>query len=392
MTSFLAARNSKNKNYDNVSKVFEKIYWVNPEIIRHIELNFRKLINKYKNRFNNYILKLKNEEMFKNNISNYDDCLRKLAEVYKKLNLADKENICDIIDFAKRGEIDITNYFQDSKVRTSTYNSLMIENIDLDDKIQMDKFYESLAKLKTNVEEYSNYLEFLPLINDFKSKYEKLIPTGNTKETNKELSNVEKKIEDKEAKLEKLNKRIFTGKLGLFGIKNSTDLRQAKIDSVRLANEIYELYKAFDEEYIKNKISPILSASLTMSEVLHLYYSFDYYKKLGLKRVFEITKYDELIKYSDNFDLFAMNPTNIILNGIAIFEDSNLARIIMNKYRLDNINLTEESLSAENLNELISKIQLLLRIKEIEDSPTTVEKIWFMSQVEKIDKAENKKE
>ena len=32
MTSFLAARNSKNKNYDNVSKVFEKIYWVNPEI------------------------------------------------------------------------------------------------------------------------------------------------------------------------------------------------------------------------------------------------------------------------------------------------------------------------------------------------------------------------
>lgn len=392
MISFLETRNSKTKNYDNVSKIFEKIYWVNPEIIGHIELNFRKLIAKYKNRFNNYITKLQNQEMFKNHITSYEECLEKLKEVYKKLNLVDKENISDIIELAKHGEIDITNYFEDSRVRTSTYTSLMIDSINLDDKELMDKFYTSLGKLKINIEEYSNYLEFLPMINDFKTKYEKLIPTSNNRESNKELSNIEGQIDDKGVKLERLNKKIFAGKSNLFGIKNPTALRQAKIDTVRLANEIYELYKIYDQEYIKSKILPILSDSLTMAEVLHLYYSFDYFKKLAIKKVFEVTKYDDLIKYSDNFDLFAMNPTNIIVNGVAVFEDSNLAKVIMNKYRLDNINLTEETLSSENLSDLISKIQLLLRIKEIEDSPTTVEKIWFMTQVEKFTLMESKTE
>ena len=44
MTSFLEVRNIKTENYDALSKIFEKIYWENPEIIQHIELNFRKLI------------------------------------------------------------------------------------------------------------------------------------------------------------------------------------------------------------------------------------------------------------------------------------------------------------------------------------------------------------
>jgi hypothetical protein len=47
MTSFLEVRNKKSENYDEVSEIFEKIYWVNPEIIEHIELNFRKLIKKH---------------------------------------------------------------------------------------------------------------------------------------------------------------------------------------------------------------------------------------------------------------------------------------------------------------------------------------------------------
>ena len=43
------------------------------------------------------------------------NCLRKLKYVYDELVLADKENICDIIELAKAGSIDMTNYFEDSK-------------------------------------------------------------------------------------------------------------------------------------------------------------------------------------------------------------------------------------------------------------------------------------
>jgi hypothetical protein len=395
MTSFLEVRTNKSENYDKVSEIFEKIYWINPEIIEHIELNFRKLIKKHEKEFIHYIEELRNEVMSKNQINNYDECLEKLKNAYTKLNIASRENISDIIDLAKNGAIDINNYFEDSKVRTSTYSALMIDPLNLSDNIVMDKFYENLEKLRSNIEEYGNYIKFIPLFKDFKNEYVKLIPTGdkgsNKNNTNQNLKNTESQIINKEANLDKINKKIFSGKSGLFGSINDNSLKQLKIDSIKQAKELYNLYKLYDQEYFKDKVLCILNDSITISELLHLYYSFDYFKKIAIKKVFSITTYDEIIKYSDDFDLFAMNPTNVIINGVALFEDSNLSKVIMNKYRLDNINLTEENLNPDDLKPLLDKIQLLLRINKIEKSPTTVEKIWFMVQVEKINIRENKK-
>ena len=82
MTSFLEVRNKKNKNYTKVSEIFEQIYWLNPEIIEHIELNFRRLIRQYEKKLNSYILDKQKEEMKKNNIKNYAECLEKLQSAY----------------------------------------------------------------------------------------------------------------------------------------------------------------------------------------------------------------------------------------------------------------------------------------------------------------------
>jgi hypothetical protein len=396
MSSFLEVRNSKSKNYDKVAEIFEKIYWINPEIIEHIELNFRKLIKMHQRNFTDYIIELQRKITSENDIINYEDCLQKLKIAYTKSNIAEGENVCDIINLAKTNAIDINNYFEDSKVRSSTYSALMIDPINLSDKVVMNKFYECLEKLKNNIEEYGNYIKFVPLFDEFKKEYESLIPTGdkdpNKINGNKDLKNIESQIDEKEDKLEKTNKRIFNGGVGFFGIKNDSTLKQLKIDSVKQAKELYNLYKVYDKEYFKDKVLTMLNSSLTISELLHLYYSFDYFKKIAIKKVFNITTYDEMTKYSEDFDLFAMNPTNIIINGVALFEENNIGKVIMNKYRLDNINLTEENLNPDDLKSLLDKIQLLLRINEIEKSPTTVEKIWFIAQVEKINVRETKKE
>ncbi len=388
MTSFLEIRNNESENYDKLSEIFEKIYWVNPEIIGHIELNFRKLIKKYTKNFNDYISRLQKEVLLENKVINYEDCLGKLKIAYNELNVASRENICDIINLAKNGTIDINNYLEDSKFRTTTYSALIIDSVNLDDKANMDKFYENMEKLKINLEEYNSYMKFVPLFVDFKKEYEKQIPNfekgSSTNNPNKNLKNIESQIADKEAKLEKLNKKVFRGELGFFDFKNNNDLKQIKIDSIKYAKELHDLYKIHDQEFFKDKVLAILNNSLTVPELMHLYYSFDYFKKLAIKRVFSITTYDELIKYSDSFDLFAINPTNIITNGVSIFEETNIAKVIMNKYRLDNINLTEESLNPDDLSTLLEKVQFLLRVNEIEKSTTTVEKIWFMVQVGKI--------
>ena len=115
-----------------------------------------------------------------------------------------------------------------------------------------------------------------------------------------------------------------------------------------------------------------------------LYYSFDHFKKMSIQKAFEINSYDEIMEYSNSFDLYAIDSTNVIITGIPVFEETNLPRVISNKYRLCNINVNENDLEEDNLKSLLNKITLILRINKIEESSTTIEKIWFMTWVEKM--------
>src|SRR5574344_431889 len=130
MSSFLDVRYHVTKSYDKTSEIFEQIYWVNPEIINHIELNFRKLIDLNEKKFNNYILSLQKDVMKKNNISNYAICLEKLKDAYIDMNMSDNETISDIIDLAKSDSINVEQYFEDNKIRQTAFSSLIPEGID----------------------------------------------------------------------------------------------------------------------------------------------------------------------------------------------------------------------------------------------------------------------
>lgn len=396
MTLFLNIREmSKEVDYDELSKIFEEIYWENPELIEHIELNFRRLINKNKNKFTNYINELQKRVTWDNNIANYKDCLEKLKFTHFELGVARNEGAEDIILLSKNGEIEITNFYKDNKVRTSNYEAMMIEKNDLNDEEIMSRFHSNLEKLKLNIEEYINYIEFKPLFVDFKNEYGKEI-SSDEKKTNKDISGeiktIKTQIASKEAKLMKLNKKVFSGKLNFFELKNKVSLKQLKLDSVSIAKELYELYQQYDNEVFKEKLLPILNKTVTVPELLNIYYSYDFFKKKNIQRIFKLTSYDEVIKYSEKFDSFAGNPNNIIINGVPIFEDNNITEVIINKYRLDNINLLMEHFEPDDLELLLEKVKFLLRVNTIEKSKTNPQKIWFMTKVEQIIKEEKKKE
>ncbi|MDD2409956.1 MAG: hypothetical protein PHD03_04500 [Bacilli bacterium] len=391
MSSFMDIRKSDNKNIDQLTEIFEKIYWENPEIISHIELNFRKLIRKNEKNFIDYINKLKKELIVKNNMD-YKSCLYQLTILYQEMNTIGKENVSDIIELAKKGELDVNHFFEESKVRVSTYSSLMLDSLNVENEPVMNKFYESLAKLKDNVEEYASYVKFLPLINDFKLKYLKKSNLEiNKNESNKQLKELESQINKKENKLNKLNKKIFrtTNKFFIPKEKSFIDL---KIESVRQATELHDLYQKYNEEYFKVIVLNVISNNFALKDLLQLYYSFDYYKKEAIKNSYEINNYDELIEYSDSFDLFALDLTNVIICPVIAFDEVSVARVIINKYRLLNINITNEDLFPENLDSFIERINLILRIQEIEKSQLTIEKLWFIVQVNKylISESQNK--
>lgn len=398
MSAFLDVRYHVSKNYNKVSEIFEQIYWVNPELINHIELNFRRLIKNNEKKFESYIVSLQKDVMNKNSISDYASCLEKLQSAYVDLNLADIESISEIIDGAKKGEINVEQYFEDNKSRIAAFSSLVSDSIDITIPKEMDKICKSLDKLRLNIGEYQNYLEFKPLFDYFKEEFVDSISKIDVKEkeskdskTVRESKKIEDEITKKEAELNKLNKKIFGGRPGLFEFKNDIDLNRLKRESVAIANELYQIHKKHDSEVFKDKIMEVLSQTMVISDLLNLYYSYDYFKKITLQNVFNLKSYDSVVKYSDNFDLFAMNPTNIITLGVPVFKEINIPEIIANKYRLNNVKIIEDDLSEDNLSAMINKILLILRVNNINNSDISIEELWFLAEVERIISKESKK-
>ena len=392
MSAYLEARMRKEDKYNKVSEIFERIYWVNPDLISHIELNFRKLIRDNAKKFEAYISSLQKEVSTRNGVINYMDCLNKLKDAYEQINDAKKENVTDIVLLAKSKQIDIEHFLENNIFCTASYDTLKTKTFDIKDKRQMQKNFEVKKKKKINIEEYKNYVEFAPLFKDFKDEYEKDLSDNTQKEEYKGLKNISEEIKAKEAELEKINKKIFGSKISFLDFRSESNMKNLKAESLYVAKELYELYKKYDKEYFKDKVLKELDKTLAISDLLTLYYSFDFVKKLAIQRVYNITDYNEIIKYSDTFDLFAMNPLNMIVAGIPIFGTENIARVIANKYRLNNLSIIEDDLREDNLSSMLNKISLILRINMIENSQTSIDKIWFMVQVAKIIDKENKED
>ena len=387
MSEFLDVRYGVHKKYDKVSEVFEKIYWVNPDLITHIGLNFRRLIRSNASKFENYISKLQKTTMSEKGVSSYEDCLDKLKDAYSKLNKSIDGEVDKIVSAATSGQIDINHYLPGNKIREGAFNSLLGNEFDITDMKEFDKVCDILSKLKYSLEEYTNYLKFMPLFNLFKEEYEGFVDKKEPSKVKEIISNIEKK----EKELDKQNAKVKNPR-GLFGFKSDSALQLAKMKSSHLVRDLAELYKEYDKEYFKDIIYKNINSDMSVLDVLHLYYSYDFYKKDAIMRAYELDNYNSIIEYSNDYDLYSMNPNNIIAEGIEIFNQSNVSEVIANKYKLSGINIEEGDVSEENLKTLLNKVMIILRLNVIENSKLTLDEVWFMVQVSKIISKESKED
>lgn len=388
MTSFLEVRTNKVQNYAKVSEVFERIYWVNPEIVQHIELNFRKLVRKNARKFENYISKSQNEVLKEHNLKDYNECIEKIRELYAKLKEEKDEDVAAIIENFKNDKADIKHYLRDSKFRISAFNSIISEHVNQDNKDEMNKIYRTLSSLKHNIDEYIAFSDFMPIVKDFRNDYEKLVQETDKKIPYKGLKDIETEISLKEAELDKHNKKIFGKKFGFLNFNSDARIEELKAEAVHKAKALAELYKKYEVEYFKDKVMKVLGPNFTISNLFNLYYNFEYFKKIVIKKVYKLNTYEEVVEQSSKFDDFCEDLTNVIVNGIQVFEDTNIPRIIANKCRLNNLNVSEFDL--DDLQTFYNKMNIIIRCGKIENSSTSIEKVWFISEVDKILKADDK--
>lgn len=378
MESFLEVRNRGDKDYSKISEIFEQIYWLNPELIQHIDLNFRKLIRRFAKNFNDYLNELRDEVKKSLNLKSYEDCLSKITSAYNELNNKQKENIDDVVRLSVDGEIDIEHYKEDNKVRKVAFSTLLGDDFNIKNTDKFDRVCDDLDKLKLNLVELSNYLTFEPLFDEFKKQYGKL---ENNNKKNVALKECETKIIKMEVELDKMNKKISSGKKSLFSTFTEIEIKNLKIDSVLKAKELYDLYKEYEKEYFKDKVETIISSNMSVTDLLKLYSSFDYFKKMAIQNVFELETYDEVAELTDKYDSFSSNPLNNVMEGVLVFGEINIPMIICNKYRLSGIIIDEESLNEDNINALLNKINIIIRTNIIGNSNIPLEKIWFVTKV-----------
>lgn len=389
VNKYMSAYFSSNGNYDNLSKVFEEIYWRNHDIIKHIELNFIVLIDKYKKNFEEYISAEKKRILDSMKFTTKDELQAKYSKLYKEYHDSLEEDIADIVEKAIKNDIDINNYFDDSKFRCTTLSTLTINEIDYSDENTMNKLLSVLERLKENTIEYKNYLKFMPLFTYFKENYSK-------KKTPTDIENQIKKVEKD---ISTLYSKI-THSSGSSLVKNVTSLfnKKSKVvskssdSSLELANKLYDLYVNRNKLLFEKQISSLQAEkTVYVSDVMKLFYSYTFFKIEVFKEIFDYEDTEQLVELCNQFDDFASNPTNVITKGINIDGDFDISLIISDRYRMENININSEDLDEDNLDALVNKIEFIKRIYKIEKSSLSVEKIWFIVQNSKLQNLKNEK-
>lgn len=382
MDKFLELRKEGTKDYTSLVPTFEKFYWHNPEMIYHIALNFRSLSFKYEIKLSKYLKSIQDNVKELYNVDDFDDCRKKLNEAYVMYNKLKQEKLIDIFNLARTGEIDIKNYLKDSKIKAEITNSLLIN--ELKNEYEEEKFYLDLERLKFDLEQYIKYTEMKPLIDVFKEDYQEYYVDNTVPVTIKNLKSIRDQILKKEKKLRKCKDLYFAK--GIFKRSlNETDRKSMNSIAVETCNELDKIYDQLTLSYYRYRIKPLLGNPVTIQDVLYVYYTYDFFKKVDIKKAYGMKlSYDELEKKCIEFDSYAIEPTHDLISSLALFKDSEIEKTIVTKHRLNNIALTIEDINGESCRETLNKVNLLLRTKTIEKSERTAEQILFVLETEKI--------
>lgn len=339
-----------------LKEAFDEIYWKCPDIIKYINLNFRCLYFKYIKYFDNYYdRKLKELNVVK------EDYLNKYKDNLREYLLLKNSNIVTIKDEFLNGTLDIKEYSKDKidKIKET------IVSIDTDN--------ENILKLSYTLNEYKYYCKYKYVIEEIKKIY-------GEKANNKSLTkSILKDISKKESNILKANKKIH--KKPLFGKRDVY-----KLYSVINTNmiELKELYKNYDEAKFKEKIANCLTDNSTLLDALKIAVSF----KLNLRDIIksvnpEVTN-EEIDLAVKEINELIYYPNNTIINNITINDDRDILLIILDKYKLMNINISNDMLDESNLDGFIATINKILVYYYIEKSGFTYEQISNICEIKKV--------
>lgn len=380
MTSFLEEMKKGDCNSTKVKDKFEQIYWKCPDIIIHIELNFRSLYLKNEKNINKYYedaRKLITKELGLNEV----EAIEKYEALQNQLIETKNKDTALIIEKFLSGEKS-TKDFEISSIKKN-YKTLLGKDIDEFDKVQLDEINKNLYRLQNSLYEYKNYLRF-------KYIYDDIIEIFKTKEKYNVVYNQKiKTIKKMEAKVFKTNIKIqkFENHKGLLQklfSKNTNRLEKINVDANAQILELRNIYRDLEENKIKNILSSILDDGSTIYNALLLACQFYSFLVNCTIEEFPDIMQDDIQDTIEKFRKFIKYPKITIINNVKISEDKDMVLMIKDKYNLCDINITKEDLEEENLPNLLTMVNNICEYNYIVNSKTNLEDIKFLLQANRI--------
>ena len=368
MDTFFSEYKNQNVSSNILKTKFEEIYWKCPDIIIHIELNFRNIYLEKKSIIDKYFEKEKNEILKKWN---------KTPEEIKKtyLNLKqqkiEKENADKkiLIDKFLNGKLNINNYTNDKFTKNI---KIILPDIEIEKIYTNNEIMENINKFLNSLYEYRNYLEFKFVIDDVKAYYK------NKEQYKKTCGEIRKKIEIEEKKLAKANKSF--NRFSIFKSKKEKTIN----NSAQLIKDIKNLYKELDLNRFYEKVATKITENSTIQDVLNLavkYY--EYMISCMIKHQEDISQEEMEQKIKELKD-FLNNPYNTIINNLSFLEKKDIALIIKDRYKLLNFVIEKDDLDINNLDSLISVIEDIQTNITLHNVGTNIKDIKQLLQIQKI--------
>lgn len=352
-----------NGDVDTLKEKFSNIYWKCPDIIFHIEVNFKYLYWKNKKKFDNYYNMRKKEVFNKYN----NNCLEYLNHYYEIKKSYDKEIFEDkylLIDSFINNINNVSDY-NDSK------NSKNLEDLVSSYNSDMDINYSNIFSLYYSLIEYKGIMEVSNIIDKVKELY------ANKNQYKNVLKTKYKDISKLEGKLFSLNKKVNSK--CLFKKKTDSYIENMDISIDNTIMEIKKLYDNLDFDRFYDMVS-MLEDNASYYDILLLVRS----NYIFLRSIYKEENDDVTNEYINDMilklDELLLSPYNTIIDNIFINNNKDIGLIISDRYKLMSFNINSDMLDINNIDSIINTCKKILVYKSIKDNNINIEDMSFICE------------
>ena len=361
---------------ENFKNNFEKIFFTCPDLKMQLKMNLIDIISKYQKKLDQFVSSHKKELYEKYSVSSSDIVSKYISyrdEIGHRIAIDEYFNTKLFLDSKKK----IDDYMDNSPIREKNYNLFTTIKYNDLDEVKKNNFNDSIMDFYLTLNELKKYYRYEFIIKDLIERYK------NKDSVKNEFLSKKKEIEKEEKNRLSIYKDYLKAcGIGLFSHKNPDKMKDYMLKMNDQVKKLNQLYSEFNDIEITYYLSSINNSASIYDLFMISLKSFPFLEKCFLnKEEFAGVSFPNVI---DEFFRFLYNPNNSILRKINVFTDYDLVDVIASKYRLLNLNVSNDSIQPENIDSTLESLRFINLVQNVEKSNISFSKISILCRIKDI--------